>query len=84
VITSISGLTRVINLINGYLRTPKIDQFNKLISRINNNSNNNFITYEPDTSPILITGGCQGLLMLMDLFLFIFVRKQWMEKVKIG
>ena len=38
VIASISGLTVVINMINGYLRTPKIDQFNKLVSWINNNN----------------------------------------------
>lgn len=53
VITSISRLTTIINLINGYLRTPKIDQFNKLVSWINNNSNNNFSINDPDTSSIL-------------------------------
>ena len=40
----------ITNLINGYLRTPKIDQFNKLVNWINNNSNNNFPINEPDTS----------------------------------
>jgi len=78
VITSISGLTRVINLINGYLRTPKIDQFNKLISRINNNSNNNFITYEPDTSPILNNGWLSGFIDADGSF-SIHIRKKTMD-----
>lgn len=60
VISSISGLSMIINLINGYLRTPKIDQFNKLITWINNNSNNNFSINEPDTSSILKNGWLSG------------------------
>lgn len=47
VISSISGLTIVINLINGYLRTPKIDRAH------NKKSNSNLSIYEPDTSSIL-------------------------------
>lgn len=60
VITSISGLTMIINLINGYLRTPKIDQFLKLVTWINNNSNNNFPINEPDTSSILKNAWLSG------------------------
>lgn len=59
-ITSISRLTTIINLINGYLRTPKIDQFNKLVSWINNNSNNNFSINDPDTSSILKNAWLRG------------------------
>ena len=34
-ITSKTGLTKVIGLINGHLRTPKIEQFNAMINWIN-------------------------------------------------
>lgn len=44
----------IINQINGYLRTPKIDQFNKLVTWINNNSNNNLTINETDTSSIIV------------------------------
>ena len=44
----------IINEINGYLRTPKIDQFNKLVTWINNNSNNNLTINETDTSSIIV------------------------------
>lgn len=60
VISSISGLTMVINLINGYLRTPKIDQFNKLVDWINKKSNSNISIYEPDTSSILKNAWLSG------------------------
>lgn len=59
-ITSISGLTMIINLINGYLRTPKIDKFNKLVSWINNNSNSTFPIFEPDTSSIVKNAWLSG------------------------
>ena len=35
-ITSIAGLIKVIGLINGHLRTPKIEKFNSMINWINN------------------------------------------------
>lgn len=60
VISSISGLTIVIHLINGYLRTPKIDQFNKLVDWINKKSNSNLSIYEPDTSSILKNAWLSG------------------------
>ena len=43
----------MINLINGYLRTPKVAQFNKRINWINNTNNRNIATYDYDTSSIL-------------------------------
>ena len=65
VISSISGLTIVINLINGYLRTPKIDPFNKLVDWVgrpshNKKSNSNISIYEPDTSSILKNAWLSG------------------------
>ena len=53
-------LQMVINLINGYLRTPKIDQFNKLVDWINKKSNSNISIYEPDTSSILKNAWLSG------------------------
>lgn len=76
----------IINLINGYLRTPKIDQFNKLVAWINNNSNNNYTINEPDTSSILKNAWLSGFIdarVRADLFLSIFEIKQLMEKEKI-
>ncbi len=53
-VSSINGLQNVIYLINGYLRTPKVHQFNKLIQWININyfSINPIICNNVDISPI--------------------------------
>ena len=52
-ITSISGLTKIISLINGFLRTPKLNKFNNLIDWINNATGSSFIKHNSDTRDIL-------------------------------
>jgi hypothetical protein len=49
---------------NGYLRTPKIYEFNQLILWLNNKSNLNIKTYLPDNSNIA-ENSFTGFLMLM-------------------
>lgn len=53
-ITSISGLINVVNLINGYLRTPKIHKFNILINWIHRSGNGEGLisTHKPDVSDL--------------------------------
>ena len=43
VISPVAGLVRITQLINGELRTPKIDQLYKLIDWLNNNHNRNIV-----------------------------------------
>lgn len=52
-ITSISDLIKIINLINGHLRTPKIHKFNNMILWINNVTGGNIPTHAVDRSNIL-------------------------------
>lgn len=52
-ITSIPNLLRVISLINGRLRTPKVARFNAMIAWINNATGNTIPTYSVDQSDIL-------------------------------
>lgn len=51
-LTSITGLIKIMGLLNGLLRTPKLSKFNKLIDWINNNTNYSFIKHNPDFSNI--------------------------------
>lgn len=51
-ITSITSLIKIMNLLNGFLRTPKIHQFNKLIDWINNNTNSFLIKHNVDITNI--------------------------------
>ena len=53
-ITSITGLINIIMLINGLLRTPKLNKFNELIDWINNTGayDNHIIKHKPDISDI--------------------------------
>jgi hypothetical protein len=46
-------LLKLINLINGYMRTPKIEALHRLIDYFNLNKYLNLIIYEVDKSNIL-------------------------------
>lgn len=59
-ITSIPGLIKIIGLINGHLRTPKITQFNAMISWINNTTGESIPTYGVDESNILDNAWLSG------------------------
>lgn len=60
IIGSHKELINMINLLNGYLRTPKINKFNKLIVWLNNKYNYNIITHSPDTSDLNENGWLAG------------------------
>lgn len=53
-------LINMINLLNGYLRTPKIIKFNELIVWLNKKYNYNIITHSPDTSDLDKNGWLAG------------------------
>lgn len=53
-------LINMINLLNGYLRTPKIIKFNELIVGLNKKYNYNITTYSPDTSDLDKNGWLAG------------------------
>lgn len=61
-VSSINGLQNVIYLMNGYLRTPKVHQFNKLIQWINTNyfSTEPIVCNDVDTSPIISNAWLSG------------------------
>lgn len=59
-ITSIDSLLYLIKLINGKLRTPKLGQFNKLISWINSDTQSTIATFEADKSDILSNAWLSG------------------------
>jgi hypothetical protein len=73
----------IINLINGYLRTPKIDQFNKLVTWINNNSNNNFTINETDTSSILKNAWLSGFIDAPGSFSINIRKKTEKERIEL-
>src|ERR1700761_3092896 len=50
----------MINLLNGYLRTPKIIKFNELIVWLNEKFNYNILTHSPDTSDLNENGWLAG------------------------
>lgn len=62
IISGINGLQNVIYLMNGYLRTPKVHQFNKLIQWINTNyfSTEPIVCNDVDTSPIISNAWLSG------------------------
>jgi LAGLIDADG endonuclease/Cytochrome C and Quinol oxidase polypeptide I len=59
-LSSFSDLKNIINLINGYLRGPKIEHFKSLIDWMNNHKGTHFICKLKDTSNILENGWLSG------------------------
>jgi|ERR1700749_469027 len=60
IISSHKELVNMINLLNGYLRTPKINKFNKLIVWLNNKYNYNIPIHSPDTTLFFENGWLAG------------------------
>jgi Cytochrome C and Quinol oxidase polypeptide I/LAGLIDADG endonuclease len=60
IIGSQKELVNMINLLNGYLRTPKIIKFNELIVWLNNKYNYNIPIHSPDTSDLNENGWLAG------------------------
>lgn len=61
-ISSLNGLQNVIYLMNSYLRTPKVYQFNKLIEWVNANNfgTEPIVCNDVDTSPIISNAWLSG------------------------
>lgn len=59
-LASIADLTNVINLINGYLRGPKLEHFKALINWLNKHKNTNFYCKDKDTSNLLNNSWLSG------------------------
>jgi hypothetical protein len=60
IIGSHKELVNMINILNGYLRTPKFIKFNELIVWLNDKFNYNIITHSPDTSDLNENGWLAG------------------------
>jgi len=60
IINNHTELVNLINLMNGNLRTPKINQFNDLITCLNDKYHYNIPIYSPDTSDLNTNGWLAG------------------------
>jgi hypothetical protein len=80
IIGSHKELINMINLLNGYLRTPKIIKFNDLIVWINNKYNYNIPINSPDTSDLNENGWLAGFIDADGGFKVRFTEKLICEK----
>lgn len=55
-------MLKVVQLINGYMRTPKIEALHRLITRLNSKHNTNIPLLGIDTTPLKDTSGLSGIL----------------------
>lgn len=75
-------LINLINLMNGYLRTPKIIKFNDLIDWLNNRYHYNIPIYSPDTSDLNNNGWLAGYIDADGEFKVRYTKKRIDEKTK--
>src|SRR5579872_325883 len=80
IIGSHKELINMINLLNGYLRTPKILKFNDLIVWINSKYNYNIPIHSPDTSDLNENGWLAGFIDADGGFKVRFTEKLICEK----
>jgi hypothetical protein len=80
IIGSQKELVNMINLLNGYLRTPKIIKFNELIVWLNNKYNYNIPIHSPDTSDLIKNGWLAGFIDADGGFKVRFTEKLICEK----
>lgn len=80
IIGSQKELVNMINLLNGYLRTPKIIKFNELIVWLNNKYNYNIPIHSPDTSDLFKNGWLAGFIDADGGFKVRFTEKLICEK----
>lgn len=75
-------LINLINLMNGYLRTPKINKFNKLILWLNERYNYNIKIYSVDTANLNTNGWLAGFIDADGGFKIRYTEKRIDEKTK--
>jgi len=80
IIGSHKELVNMINLLNGYLRTPKIIKFNELIVWLNKKYNYNITIHSPDTSDLNENGWLAGFIDADGGFKVRFTEKLICEK----
>ncbi len=80
IIGSQKELVKMINLLNGYLRTPKIIKFNELIVWLNKKYNYNIPIHSPDTSYLNENGWLAGFIDADGRFKVRFTEKLICEK----
>jgi hypothetical protein len=70
------GLIKVANLINGYMRTPKIEALQRLIAWLNTRAGSNISLLPLDTSDLGSNSWLAGM-SDSDVFSGVFIRSQW-------
>lgn len=84
VISSVVGLKKIISLINGKLRTPKIGQLEALINWLNKNHNANILLLPLCDSPLLSDAWLSGFIDADGSFSVQYTKKENAKKRKIS
>jgi LAGLIDADG endonuclease/Cytochrome C and Quinol oxidase polypeptide I len=84
VISSVAGLKKIIYLINGKLRTPKIEQLEALINWLNNNHNTNILLLPLCDSSLLSDAWLSGFIDADGSFSVQHTKKENAKKRKIS
>lgn len=84
VISSVAGLKKVVCLINGNVRTPKIGQLQALINWLNKNHNSNILILSICDSPIFSNAWLSGFIDADGSFSVQYTKKENANKRKIS
>ena len=84
VVSSVAGLKKIVSLINGKLRTPKIGQLEALINWLNKNHNANILLLPLCDSPLLSDAWLSGFIDADGSFSVQYTKKENAKKRKIS